>query len=593
MIKLFLSISVCVALTSSLFSAPLANYIKSDVQAFVSIRNLAETQAQWESHPFAELLDDESMKSVIEALSGSGSASAENDAEGFVEVMQNEFGLSMDEFLNLFNGEIALSFYNLADQFGAAEAPRRMALMAHFSGDEDRIEELMQIQFERNAKAHKEVNPLVEHVWVEETFMGEVLYMDETFNGVDTYIEDGYALVDGVFVLATEDELRQIVEWIKEGGDSIASSESYQRAIEDAGRGDLRFYANLSAIVKPLNEALMAKVMQGGLAMFGVTAQSLDAALDLEALQACVLDVDLTEKGLLLSSGVFYREKSGLLRLLHYVEGALPEASYVPEAVLATSVSTFDFSAMFAELEKVLGLASPSVPMLLDIQFQKIKTDTGVDLRASILENISGDFVSLSMMREQSRETEVSLSEQLYVMGVKDTQSLSDAMETLKDLVPGARDLIETQEYEGQTIHTIKSQRNPMQPNVPVNDVSFVITRSELILNIGRVGLLQEVLSRMVDTKRGFWQLDETERIVDSIAAENAVSRSYVDFSQMAKPVLQSLLMAATAGGLDTEVDFSQLSADLEIPLIMISESNEADDGLLVRALLLKKEDAE
>ena len=68
-----------------------------------------------------------------------------------------------------------MSIYGMTNDILSQEESRRMAILAEFAGSAERLDELMQIQFERNAKAQKETNPLIEHVWIEETFMGETL----------------------------------------------------------------------------------------------------------------------------------------------------------------------------------------------------------------------------------------------------------------------------------------------------------------------------------------------------------------------------------------------------------------------------------
>lgn len=592
-----LSIAVCGACANSLSAASLAEYVGSDVEILLSARSLAESYAEWESNPVAEIYNDESVQKFIAALDADESEDDEAASDEFLAVMEDEFGLNLDDFFELFPGQFAMGFYNLADDILSEDELTEVVadgvLLAEFSGDADRMNELMQIQFERNSKAQKEVNPAVEHVMIEETFMGETLYMDETFDGEETYIEDGYALVDGIFVIATEERLRLTVELIKESGDSIAKTVAYQRVIEQSGRGDLRVYCNLSAFFAPLNERMLEEVMKGGLAMFGVTSQSIDAALSLESMQGMFAEFDLVDDGMLMHGGIIYSEKSGLLRLLTYTDEDLPTATYVSESVLTTSISSFDFSEMLAELEKILALASPSVPMLLNIQLQQIKTNTGVDLRASILENFSGDVVSLSVMKEASRDAAIPLAEQMYVMEIKDGQALSEAMGALQDLVPGLRDIIETQEYEGETIHIIKGQSDPLLPDATVNDVSYVITRSEFILNVGRIGLLQEVLTRMVNADSGFWQLESTEQLFESIAQPNPVTRSYFDLEQMVKPMLESILFASSMGGVGLGIDPSTIPSDLDVPLVLVSESNEASEGLFMRALIMKREVAE
>ena len=342
----------------------------------------------------------------------------------------------------------------------------------------------------------------------------------------------------------------------------------------------------------PLNDALMELPMLNNLAMFGVTAQSLESALSLESLQAMYVDLDLIDEGLLSNYGLIYREKLGFLSLLSYAQTELPEARYVPEGVLNSSISLFDLSAMLANLEKVLTSASPTLPPLIDMQMQLSQTKTGVDVRASILENFGAQFVSLSIINEEDLEDLEGLdTQQLFVISVKDTQALAQALEAFKDLIPGGRALIEEQAYEGQTIYTIKGPSDPNLPDSTGADVSYVITRSELIVNVGRVGLLHEVLARMSEGSDGLWQHSDTERMFERIERPNAVTRSFVDAEQMIEPFFQSLLQAGEVSGFSGHMSADKIPSSLDAAYRLISEVNEASDGLFGRTLIIKSED--
>lgn len=582
---------LCATLATSTSAESLTKYIEPDVEFFVLVPSLAETREQWATHPVAEIFADEAIQELM-GFTASEAEVSDDEPSGFTQVMNQEFGLTWDELLELFPGQMALMFYNLSDSLLQTGERHQGVLMAEFSADEDRLNTLMQIQFERNAKAQKAVNPVVEHTLIEESFMGETLYMDETFNGEVTYIEDGFALVDGIFLLGSEERLRRAVELIKEGGAAIDTTATYQRSREASGGGDLQLYVNLSSMLYPLNDALMAKFFEGGMAMLGVTAQSVESALSLQSIDAAFIDLELTESGGLAHGGILYNEKSGLLRMVAYGDGSLPEAAYIPESVVATTISTFDIGEMLVELEKVLAVANPSVPLLLNIQLQRLKAETGVDFRGSILENLSGDVVTVSVLKEVLRGGEGPSVEQMYVIGIQDGAALSQALEALKDIIPGAREMIETQEYEGQTIHTFKGLAGPTQRNAPVNDFSYAITRSELIVNVGRIGLLQEVLSLMVHSESGFWQMDSTEDLFEMIEQPMAVSRSYMDLEQMVQPILTSVVAASSARGINSGIDLSKMPLDLDLPLLLISETNEAADGIFTRAYIFKRGDA-
>ena len=165
-----------------------------------------------------------------------------------------------------------------------------VTFMFEFTGDAERLDELMQVQFERNAMQQEE-NPFIEHEMVTEVFMGETLYFDERFDGEETVVEDGYALVDGVFVLAApEERLRIAVEAIKEGANEpLSDSEYYIRAEEVGGLSDLRMFLNLGPMMDGFDRAIAMSPGVQGLAMMGVTPNSFSDALSLSSLRAAFM----------------------------------------------------------------------------------------------------------------------------------------------------------------------------------------------------------------------------------------------------------------------------------------------------------------
>jgi len=599
--KLWLS-CVCACVSGAMASAvPFQEIIGEDAEFFCTVRSLSETRAQWATHPIAALFEDKELLAFFNTMKGDDTLEDGGSADGpsgFTEVMEDVFGLSYDELFELFPGQVSLAFYNLSEQaLGQAER-EEMMLMAEFSGDAARLNALMQIQFERNMAAHQAINPLVEHELIEESFMGETLYFDETFDGVTTYIEDGYTLVDGIVVLAApESRLRAAVESIKEGASApIADSAAYQRSREEGGRGDFGVYANLEQLMPTLNRALTGSVASDpaaspiNLAMFGVTAQSLDSALSLESLQALYAEFDLIDLGILSHYGLIYREKLGVLSLMSYANTALPEARYVAEGALSSSISTFDCSAMLANLERLLTSASPTLSPLINMQLQVAKAKTGVDLRAALIDNIGSQTVSLSVLPEAHLDdSQVAEPQQLFVIEVKDAQALAQGIEAFKDLAPSLRAMIEEQMYEGQTIYTIRGSGEPNMKDE--GTVSYVILRSSLIVNIGEVGLLHKVLSRMSDGSEGLWQSAETEQLFERIERPNAVTRSFVNAEMMVEPFFESLLQVVELGGWMEDTSKAEIPSGLDTAYRMISELNEAADGFFGRTLIIKSED--
>jgi hypothetical protein len=569
---------------------PFDTIIATDADAMVAVRDVSDLRTAWREHPFFRDLRETSpakyYASLFEqAANGEGAWDLEESLEAF--------GLDEEQLFALFPDQIAVVAYALPELILQKREKPDIAVIAEFSGTAERLEELMRIRFDRAAEAQREANPVIERSIIEERFMDETLFFVEVYDGEATDIEEGYALVDGVFTLTwSEERLRAVVESIKaEVDEPIARDLAYQRVREVSGPVDLSLYLNLQSIMPAFNEALRQQAKAGGMAMFGVTGQSLDAALSLQSLQAFSFDCRFLEEGIASHSAVVYREKAGLLELMSYVDGPLPAADFVPESVLSSTVVRFDLSECFARLEALLGVASPNTPALMNMQLQQVKTKTGVDLRSALLENFGSELVTFSMSPEGRLQGDgAAAAQEVYVLEIKDGAALSGAVEALKDLIPGARAQIETRDFEGETIHTITNPAQAATPGAVAYDFSFVVTRTHFILALGEPGLVQRVLSAMQSQNSGFWQLEQTQDLIDRIGNPEVVSRAYTDFGEVIAALLESIAEASQFSGHALALDPAEMPSAGELPWHMMTETYEADDGIFSETIMLRKE---
>ena len=573
----------------------LYRYLSTDVDCVLSVRSIAEVHQSWEGHPFEQLWNQE-FRDFFAGAFDTGSEPDEDEATSFMSVLEDEFELTLDELYELFPGQITLSLFNWVEMLSSDTDPEftesgdpDVVLLAQYAGDAEALNRLMDVQFHRNWDQQKAVNPLIEHKMLEERFMGETLYLDERFDGENTEIEDAYALVDGVLIIATPVErLRNAVEAIKEGVDQpLTEDDAFLRSREEGGRGDVSVYLNLSEIMPQLTDAMLDESIDSSMAMVGVTSKSLTDALSLDVFQALFVDFDLVEDGALCSAGVVYREKKGLVEMLAYDSGGLPEARYVPTTTLTSSLSSFNISEMLAGLEKVLRVASPTMMPLFDMQLFQVKKNTGIDLRASLLDNFGGGIVSMASIPEQADAAELMAQpEQVVIMAIKDSESLSAALEALKDLVPMVKPMLKEQDYEGYTIYSF-SDASGVESS---EQISYTITRDKLIVCVGRVGYLQTVLTRLDSNNSGLWEAEDSEILFERIAKPHPVSRSYMDLSQYTETILETLAETLLFDGILGDLDFASLPSDLEAELRLVSELNEEPDGFFVRMLLVDQD---
>ncbi|MGB0257302.1 MAG: hypothetical protein ACPGES_01505 [Coraliomargarita sp.] len=578
-------------------ATPFTDYIEADVDIVFQVRSLSEVRAALDAHPLTEVVQGPELQAFFEpAFRLDGQSS---DESTFKQVMEDEFGLTYDELFNLFPGQGCLAIYGLTDlmfaemkQTPGDRSEPEVTFMLEFSGSAERLDELMQIQFERNAEHQKEENPLIEHELVTEEFMGETLYFDERFDGDETVVEDGYAFVDGVFVLAApEERLRMAVEAIKGGANEpLAEHEYYLRAQEAAGDADVNLFVNLGPLMEGFTRAIEESPAMQSLAMVAVTPASLSDALSLDSVRAAFMQGRLSADSLVFDGGLMYTEKSGILSLMTSGSGDLPDAPYVPRNATGSSVSLYDMSAMLSNLEVLLRVASPTMMPLWDIQIAKIKSEIGVDLRESILKNFKPGMVSIVSVPEATITAQGAEPEQVILMNANDTATLEQAFEAIKDLAPPVKSMIKVSDYEGYQIHTLE---NPAAEgaNGEVSAVSYTITRDQFIFSVGRVGLLQTILSRMGSGESGLWESDEVASLFEVIERPSAVSRSYLNLSQYAEVLFRELAVSDVFQELGLVFDFGQIPKSLGAEVRVVSEVNEASDGLFFRSAVVHLEE--
>jgi hypothetical protein len=77
-------------------------------------------------------------------------------------------------------------------------------------------------------------------------------------------------------------------------------------------------------------------------------------------------------------------------------------------------------------------------------------------------------------------------------------------------------------------------------------------------------------------------------RLFERIAQPGAVSRSYINLEQLVVPMLRAMVEHPILSGLSTHLDESKIPTELDVPYRLISEVNEASDGLYSRTLFIK-----
>ena len=220
-----------------------------------------------------------------------------------------------------------------------------------------------------------------------------------------------------------------------------------------------------------------------------------------------------------------YTEKSGLVAGCERA-GELPRAPFVPRGVSASSISLYDMSAMLATLSPYC-IASPTMMPLWDIHIAKLKSEIG-RLAGVDSGNFKPGMVGLVTVPEGAMGPE-----RVFLMNVNDAATLEQAFEAVKDLAPSFKSMMKVSDYEGYQIHRFELPL-PAVEGGGVSAVNYTITRDQFIFSVGRIGLLQTVLSRIDSGDTGLWESDEVLDLFERIERPGAISRSYLNLTQYA-----------------------------------------------------------
>ena len=127
--------------------------------------------------------------------------------------------------------------------------------------------------------------------------------------------------------------------------------------------------------------------------------------------------------------------------------------------------------------------------------------------------------------------------EQVLLLSIRDRASLAAGLEALKDWLPMFGALMQQEDYEGHTIHSFSAAAGLEASE----QISYTLTRDQLIVCVGHVGYLQQVLTRLDADAAGLWQAEDTRRLLERIAQPAAVSRSYSNLTEYLNILLQTL----------------------------------------------------
>lgn len=197
--------------------------------------------------------------------------------------------------------------------------------------------------------------------------------------------KDGYLFLGGK---AQEPKL-DLVAWMKgfrAGATPLATIKAYKSAVKNIGpSSDMVMFANIQEVSK-YNKAAIDKLVEG----MEPQNASLKAQLAfIEDYEALAVGMDFSGPDLTAESAVTFMPNSDLIKLLKGWEFTKKTAFGIPEHPVMLISSAFNPVEYY---QKVLEILTPEQKSQFETQVEKMKADFQIDLKADVIENLSGNI---------------------------------------------------------------------------------------------------------------------------------------------------------------------------------------------------------
>lgn len=578
-------------LALALFSAawasaePLENYLPDNTIAFIKVESLKAMREGLESSAAAEIWEKEQFDEFF--------APSLERLELWRDSLEEEW--DVDRMMELLVGQVALG---LQLEREGEEVKEGFALIADFSGDADALAELIH----PISDVHNPQEGFVADGY-EETFMGETLYVEETERPDGTVRINGWALVDGIAVLGDPlPMLKDTVARIKEpGARTLAENALFRRAVDTEEAHVCYGYLNLTESLALLKEDFLGGAENAfsenpQLMMLGITPEGIVDALGIELLEAFSFSMGQYNGLPGVRTGIFFKRREGFVKLLAYQEGKPALPSFVPEEVIAASISHYSLGEMWNNLEGMLGAVSPNLASMLQLQMDRLRERTGLDIRESFINNLGNTIANVTFpvsqqaqQGEESSETQVVFSETLTAIPLRDPVALRLYVKTLVEQVLPGMTLFQENPYMGEVIYTL----DPKLTGGATGGFAYAITDEYLLIGIPGVEPIKTVLSRMAsgegDTLWDTPWMQEAFRVLPPDAQEY----SYLDLERYLGQLIATLRdNPVLSEPLQEFVDFSALPEDLSVPYHSTGSLQVDDRAIRTLTLLFEKYDA-
>ena len=267
---------------------------------------------------------------------------------------------------------------------------------------------------------------------------------------------------------------------------------------------DVHFHINLSPMIA-IGKTAAIKAEKDGLlgeqaAGMGVTIEKVWGALGLADLQSLDLSMKFDDESTEVDTGLLFAKRSGLMNLIAYKNGPMPNTSFIPQDVGSASVSLFSFEDMYKSLMGMLDSVMPAMMPMVKAQLAGAEGQLGVSIEKDLLGNLKPEIVSLQSMGADAKE--ILQDEMVFMAGLKNEQGFEVAFDKVLAFASGMAGVaFEPSEFLGHKLHTFEG------PGADPTKISYLFTKGYFVLSIGKGELLRKVLSNIERPGKSLWDV--------------------------------------------------------------------------------------
>jgi hypothetical protein len=555
-----------VSLTATLLIATLGSASVKDLTEIVPlgapmvtyVADVPSSIAQWGASPMARLWDDPQVRAFFAPLR------EELEIGRWDEMVREETGHGLDELKAMLTGDLVffVEDFDISLEEGAEEADFKLALAVAVSENAADIERMILDQEEKIADAAEEDTDTDASEIRNETreYRGVELHIEQNYDADELTLETGWAVVEGIWVVATPVEsLERVVASILDGGleSTVRSGANFQTVGKHLRQADSWFFMDIDPwmpSVRTMIDGGISAAAEAG-SPFPIESTALIDALGIDSMQAVFATFAFEDDTMAMNFGATYTEDTGLVKLMAYGPGEAPRATYIPVDSDTFTTGAFDFAGAWSALVGIVNGINPSLMGLASMQLESSLQQAGVelDLKRDLLDNLTGELASIQNLGGISGETLADMEldqEQVIIVGIQQREALENVIEGIKTIIGQGSDFFVQREFENHTVYTLEMPQ--AEGEDPGGNIAYTVTDTHLLVSIGSPATLEKVLLKMTSEGESVWKQATIRRAVGRLP-DGASAIQYQDVLATGDLIFHGIALVEGSGADDGE----------------------------------------